>query len=230
MNMMEFNKIFAALLVAGIIASLSGFITKELMHSEHPEEHAYKIEGVEEAGGHDAPAKPKTAEPVLAMIAGADIAQGEKLSRVCAACHSFTKGGANGTGPNLWGVVGAQKGYHAGFSYSKAIEEKGGSWDYASLNQFLWKPKAFVDGTKMNFIGLKKPEDRAAIIAWLRTLSDSPAPLPSSADIAAEKALLGVEEVVEEIIEGVEATEGVEELEEIEKILEEIPALEEAAH
>lgn len=192
MNMMEFNKIFAALLVAGIIASLSGFIAKEIMHDEHLDEHAYKIEGVEDVGaGHGGAAKPKLPEPVLAMIGGADIARGEKLSRACAACHSFTKGGANGTGPNLWNVVNASKAGNAGFSYSDGMTSTGGLWSYADLNKFLWKPKLFVSGTKMNFIGLKKPEDRAAVIAWLRTLSDSQKALPSESDIAAEAAEFG---------------------------------------
>jgi cytochrome c len=70
------------------------------------------------------------------------------------------------------------------------LKAKGGSWTLSDLNHFLWKPKAFVEGTKMNFIGVKKPEDRAALIAYLRTLSDSPAPLPGAADIEKEKAEL----------------------------------------
>lgn len=190
MDNMEFNKIFAATLVAGIVASLSGFVAHKLVHAHSLHENAYKIEGVADAaaaGGAKAPAGP---EPILALLASADPAKGEQVAKVCATCHTFTKGGPNGIGPDLWGVVNRAKGSHEGFAYSDGMKAKGGSWSYADLNHFLWKPKAYVDGTKMNFVGLKKPEDRAALIAWLRTLADSPADLPSQAEIDAETAEL----------------------------------------
>lgn len=186
MSGMELNKIFAAVLVAGIVASLSGFIAREVLHPHALEENAVKIEGVETAGagGPRAPAGP---EPVLALIAGADPVRGQQLSRACAACHTFDKGGSSGaTGPNLWGVVGRDVASAGGFAYSNTMTDVAGGWDYVKLNHFLWKPKAYVPGTKMNFIGLAKAEDRAAMIAWLRTLSDRPLPLPTPAEIAAE--------------------------------------------
>lgn len=189
MDNMEFNKIFAALLVAGIIASLTGFISHKLIHPHELAEDAYKIEGVAEEGAGGVKAAQK-AEPILAMLADADVARGEQVAKACAACHTFNKGGANGIGPNLWGVVNHDKGAHAGFAYSEGMLASEGSWSYASLNKFLWKPKAYVEGTKMNFVGLKKPEDRAAVIAWLRTLSDSQPGLPGKAAIDAEAAEL----------------------------------------
>ena len=73
-----------------------------------------------------------------------------------------------------------------GYAYSTALSEFGGTWDYQSLNAFLAKPKAYISGTKMNFAGLKKPQDRANMLAWLRTMADSQAPLPTAEDIAAE--------------------------------------------
>lgn len=183
---MEMNKIFAAVLVAGIIAMLSGFVSRQIVHAEKLEENAYKIEVTEAAAGGGA-AKAAGAEPILALLAAADVAKGEKVAKACAACHTFTKGGANGVGPNLYGVVGGAKDHVAGFAYSGTLKGQGGDvWTYAELNKFLWKPKAYAAGTKMNFVGLKKPEDRAAVIAWLRTQADSPKPLPSAADIAAE--------------------------------------------
>lgn len=186
---MEFNKIFAAILVAGIIASLSGFISHKLVHPHDLHENAYKIEGVVEGAGGGAAVVAK-AEPVLALLANADIAKGEQSAKVCATCHSFAKGGANAIGPGLWGVVNHDKGAHAGFAYSDGLKNMDGVWSYANLNKFLWKPKAYVEGTKMNFVGLKKPEDRANVIAYLRTLSDAPAALPSAAQIEAENAEL----------------------------------------
>ncbi len=190
MGGMEFNKIFAAVLVAGIIAMLGGFVAKQLVHPHKLEKDVYTIE-VAEVAGPDGAAAPAGPEPILAMIATADAARGEKVAKACAACHTFTKGGPNGVGPNLWGVVGGPKDHMPGFAYSGAILEKGGpTWTYAEMNKFLWKPKAYAPGTKMSYAGLKKPEDRAALLAWLRTQSDSPVALPSDAEIAAETAEL----------------------------------------
>ncbi len=188
MGGMEFNKIFAALLVAGIVASLSGFISKKLVHPEELEENAFHVE-VAEGGAAGAAPKIQLPEPVLHLVAAADIARGEKLAKACAACHSFEKGGPNGVGPYLWNTVNKPKHHASGFSYSGALTANGvANWTYQSLNYFLWKPKKYAPGTKMNYLGIKKPEDRAAMIAWLRTLADSPAPLPSAAEIATEKA------------------------------------------
>ena len=190
MGGMEFNKIFAALLIAGIVASLSGFIAKKLVQPEELEENAFKIE-IAEAGGTGAAPKVELPDPILGMIAEADIVRGQKVAKACAACHVFDKGGPNGVGPNLWNTVGKTKQHAANFSYSGALAANGGPvWTYAELNHFLWKPKKYAPGTKMTFIGVKKTQDRAALIAWLRTLSDNPAPLPSQAEIDAEKAAL----------------------------------------
>lgn len=187
---MEFNKIFAAVLVAGIAASFSGFVSHKLVHPHGLTENAYPIEGVEvDASAAGAKAPPK-AEPVLALLANADIAKGQQTAKVCATCHSFVKGGPNGLGPHLWDVVNHDKAAHSDYAYSPAMKDSAGNWNYASLNKFLWKPKDYVQGTKMNFVGLRKPEDRANVIAYLRTLSDSPAALPGASEIAAEEAEL----------------------------------------
>lgn len=188
MDSFEFNKIFAAVLVAGITAMLAGFVAEHLVHPHELEKNAVEIAGLEgSAGGGQAEAM---AEPVLGLIAAADVEKGKSLSKACASCHSFDKGGPVKTGPSLWGVVGRGKGSSAGFAYSAGMTAKGGNWNYAELNKFLWKPKKYISDTKMNFVGLKKPEDRAAMIAWLRTLNDSPAALPGEGEIAAEAAEL----------------------------------------
>ena len=186
MSNLESNKIFAALLVAGIVGMMTGFIAKKIVVTDHLEEDAFPIEVAEAAGAKSTIEKPKGPEPILAMIAEADITRGEKLSKACAACHSFDKGGANRIGPNLWNVVNAAKGTHAGFTYSSTMAAFGGQWGYKELNHFLWKPKDYMSGTKMNYIGLRKAKDRAAIIAWMRTLHDTPQPLPTAEEIAAE--------------------------------------------
>lgn len=186
MSGMEFNKLFAAILVAGIVAMLSGFVAKKVIHVPDPEKNAYQVEVAEggEAGGAVAEA---VAEPILALLASADVAKGENVAKACAACHSFNKGEAARVGPNLYGIVGSKHAHMDGFAYSdamKAMHDQ--TWDYKALNTFLWNPKKHVPGTKMVFAGLKKPEQRADVIAYLRSLADAPAPLPSEAEIAAE--------------------------------------------
>ena len=190
MGGMEFNKIFAAVLVAGIVAMLGGFVAKQVIHPHKLEKEAFTIEAMEESAGGGA-AGPTGPQPILALIEAADAAKGEKIAKACAACHTFTKGGPAGVGPNLYGVVGGPKDHMAGFAYSGALLEVGGNtWTYAELNKFLYKPKAYAKNTKMSYAGLKKPEDRAALIAWLRTQADSPKALPSAAEISAEEAEL----------------------------------------
>jgi len=166
---LENNKIFAAILVAAIVAMLSGFVSSKIIHSDDLEEDAFPIEVAEvvPAGG---PVKVAVADPIADLIAGADMAKGQKLSKACAACHSFDKGGPNKIGPNLWNIYNNKKGMHASFSYSDALLEKGGKWDVAGLNTFLWKPKKYISGTKMNYAGMRKPEDRAAIVKYLQSL------------------------------------------------------------
>ena len=114
------------------------------------------------------------------MLAKADPARGQALTKVCATCHTFDKGGAAKVGPNLYNVVDRAKGSEAGFAYSDAMKAKGGKWTFEDLNTFITNPKAFVDGTKMGFGGEPDPEKRADIIVYLRSLSDSPAPLPAA--------------------------------------------------
>jgi cytochrome c len=172
---LEANKIFAAILTAGIIASGSGVLSRMLYRPHQLEEPVYKVEGTAEAAG-PAAAEEKTPLPVL--LASADPAAGEKTARKCVSCHDFTKGGPNKVGPNLWGVVDRPVGKHEGFSYSSAMASHGGNWDWESLDHFLTNPKAAVPGTKMSFAGIPKDKERADLLAYLRTLSDNPPPLP----------------------------------------------------
>ncbi len=118
------------------------------------------------------------APQIAVLLAAADAGAGKKLAKKCATCHSFEQGGKNKIGPILWNIVGAEKGKHEGFTYSKALVEKGGTWTYGDLDAFLSAPKAYVTGTKMLFPGFKKPQDRANLILYLHSLSDEPPPLP----------------------------------------------------
>lgn len=186
MDELGFNKVFAGVLLAGLLL-MAGIKAADVLipHTELAE-NAYKIEVPE--GDVAAAAAPvdKGPDPILALLASADAAAGEKLSKKCSACHVFAAGGASKVGPALWGIVNASKGAVDGFAYSSALAGFGGAWDYQALNAFLAKPKAYISGTKMNFAGLKKPQDRANMIAYLRQQADAAAPLPTAEEIAAE--------------------------------------------
>ncbi len=166
---LENNKIFAAVLVAGIVIMLSGFIANKFIPDEDLEEDAFPIEAAEVATAGALKVE-AVAEPIADLIAAADPTRGAKLSKACAACHSFDKGGPNKIGPNLWNTYNNKKGHIASFAYSDALLAKGGVWNVENLNSFLWKPKKYIPGTKMNYAGMRKPEDRAAIVKYLQTL------------------------------------------------------------
>lgn len=165
------NNALAGILLAGIVAMSAGFVAKIVYHPHSSEEvAAYPIE-VTEGGdaGAGAQAVVATADPIADLIAGADAAHGEKLFKVCAACHTIDAGGANKVGPNLAGIVGRATASHGGFAYSDAMKAKGGSWTVDELNAFLWNPKKTVAGTKMAYAGMKKAEDRAALVKYLKS-------------------------------------------------------------
>lgn len=186
---MKSNMVLAAVVSAGIIAWLSGYLSGYVVNTAEIEKDAVTIE-VAEAAPAGGAAKPSGPEPILELIAAADVERGKSVAKACAACHSFDSGGKNGVGPNLYGMVGKKKDSVEGYAYSGKLEEYGGpTWSYEELNKFLWKPKVYAPGTKMSFVGIKKPEDRAAVLAYLRTYGDKP--LPSAAEIEKEKADLG---------------------------------------
>lgn len=182
MNSFELNKIAAAVLLAGIIAMVTGILSDELVKSKPLQESVYKVPGLEASAPAETAAstgEPEKIEPIAPLLASAKVAEGENIAKKCAACHSFNKGGANKVGPNLWEIVGANHAHAEGFAYSAAIAGmKAKPWTYEELNAFVANPKAYAPGTKMAFAGIKKPEERAAVIAYLRSLSDAPKPLP----------------------------------------------------
>ena len=102
----------------------------------------------------------------------------EKRSlKKCAACHSIAKGGSNKIGPALWGVLGKPAGSVSDYKYSKAMTAHGKPWSFEEMNSFLIKPKDWIKGTKMTFVGLKNDKDRAAVILYMNEKTNSPLPL-----------------------------------------------------
>lgn len=134
-------------------------------------------------------ARPAAAAPAVAidlgtLLASADPAVGKDKARVCVSCHDFANGGPNRIGPNLWGVVGRDVASHGGFAYSPAMSAEPGTWTYQLLFDYLASPARTVPGTKMSFAGMRRPEDRAAVIKYLTTLGSAP-PMPVPKAIAA---------------------------------------------
>ncbi len=163
-----------------------------IFHSEAPEKEGFTIvaeEGTSEAGAGGAAEVEVDIKPLLLK---ADASAGEAVFKKCASCHTADKGGANKVGPNLWGLVNRPIASHEGFSYSAGMKtfSEGGKvvWDYDHLSYFIEAPKKHVPGTAMGFAGVKKPDERANLIAWLREQADAPAALPDASAGSAEAA------------------------------------------
>lgn len=182
MDSFELNKLIGGFLAVVFVVFSVSIVSDSIFASHAPHEPGYIIEAAEEDAGGAAPAE--EGPSVLALLQDADPAAGEAVFRKCAACHTAEKGGANKVGPNLWGIVNRPVASHEGFNYSSAMRDfsQGGSvvWDFQHLSEFLKSPRDYVEGTAMAFAGLRKPEEEANLLAYLRTLSDNPAPLPEA--------------------------------------------------
>ncbi|WP_062227316.1 c-type cytochrome [Aureimonas frigidaquae] len=187
MNSFEANKIFGAILGAVFVLFGGSLLAEAIFHSELPEREGFAIVAQEQTGGGDAEAP--AAVPIAVLMQEADAEAGAAIFKRCQACHSGEKGGPNLVGPDLWDIVNRPIAIHEGFSYSSAMmafsEDHSVHWDYEHLNGFLHNPRQYVSGTAMSFAGINKDQDRANLIAYLRTLSDNPAPLPEAAPAAA---------------------------------------------
>ncbi|WP_417693878.1 c-type cytochrome [Roseibium sp.] len=182
MDSFTLNKAAGAVLMVLILTMGVGIVSDIIFEPSEPETPGYAIavatEGTGEAGGG---AVEDAVEPIAVRLASASAADGEKVAKKCAACHDFNEGGANKVGPLLWDLVGRKPGAHEGFAYSTAMVafgEEHPEWSFEQLDHFLTKPKDHIPGTTMGFAGLRKPDDRSNIIAYLREQASDPVPLP----------------------------------------------------
>lgn len=171
------NTFFGWTLFGGIVALGSMILTGEYFHSETPEKGGYEVADAAPAEGGGAEAAKPT------NFAAGDVAKGSETFKKCASCHSITSGGANGIGPNLYAVMGKKHGATGGFAYSAGMLAKAGNWDFEGMDAWLKSPKKYVEGTKMSFAGLSKPEDRADVIAYINAQGSNLA-VPASPETA----------------------------------------------
>lgn len=171
----------AGWLLAAAISILGLSIVTGIIYAPHnPAKPGYIVPGVEQETADAGPAK-AAEKPIEFYLASADPQKGAAVFKKCAACHNVQPGGPAGIGPNLYGVVGGPHAHMAGFGYSDAMmSTKGKPWDWHALNEWLSNPKAYIPGNKMAFAGISKPEDRAAVIAYLNSMSAKPLPMPAA--------------------------------------------------
>jgi cytochrome c len=183
MDSFEINKILGAFLFTCLVLLSLNIGASALYAPLKPAKPGFEVAVTEHAAG-GAQAKAEPEEPIEKLLAGASVDKGANAAKKCAACHTFGKGEPNRVGPNLYGVVGRAKGTEGGFEYSTALKGKGGNWTIEDLNAFLTNPKGYAPGTKMSFAGLPRGSERADVIAFLNSKSDSPQALPKAAEAA----------------------------------------------
>ena len=191
MSDLTFNKIAGGVLLTGLVIFGLREVSTIVFDKHAPEKAGYEI-AVEESTEGGAAAVEVAPDWGTALLLPANVAAGQAVAAKCAACHKLDAGGANGVGPGLWGVQGRKPGTHGGFAYSAAMKEFGAKnpvWDYDHMYEFLKAPGKYIPGTNMTFVGIKKPEDRVALIAYLHSLGSTlPIPAPKPADAAAAPA------------------------------------------
>jgi cytochrome c len=180
MDSFELNKVLGAILAGSMLLLCVHLLAGSIFAPVLPAKPGYKIVARERPSGAPV-AKVETVAPIATRLAEADVSRGKSISKVCMTCHTLAKGAPNKIGPNLWNVVDRPRASEPGFDYSAAMRAKGGKWSFDELDKFLTHPQGYIPGTKMTFGGIDNAEQRGDLIAYLRTLSDHPAPLPEAA-------------------------------------------------
>ena len=170
------NKIIASVILTILLVLGINKIADIIFFVEKPEKPAYQVANISATATAETTSESSSSESgeIMALLASASVADGKKIFKKCAACHSIAKGGANKIGPALWGVLGRKAGSISDYKYSKAMAAHAKPWSLEEMNGFLIKPKDWIKGTKMSFAGLKKAEDRAAVILYMNENTNSP--------------------------------------------------------
>jgi cytochrome c len=184
MESFELNKVLGAVLGICLCLQVLNLSADEIFAPKFPAKPGFKI-AVKEAEPATQPAQKAPEQPIENLLAAASPDHGKDIAKVCMTCHTLQKGEPNKIGPNLYGVVGRPRASEPGYDYSAAMKAKGGSWTFDELNKFLSGPRNYIPGTKMTFAGFDSEHQRADVIAYLRTLSDNPVPLPKAAEAPA---------------------------------------------
>jgi cytochrome c len=171
------NKIIVSIVFAVILVIIINKITNVIYHVEKPEKSAYQVATITADASKMNIETNSESGNIITLFASTSAADGAKVFKKCAACHSISQGGGNKIGPALWGVLGRQAGAVSDYKYSKAMAAYEKAWSFEEMNGFLIKPKDWIKGTKMSFAGLKNAKDRAAVILYMNKNTSSPLPL-----------------------------------------------------
>ena len=172
MNKIIVSIVFAVILIIGI-----NKIADSIYYVEKPEKSAYQVASVTTVASTTSAETSSETGNIMALFASTSAAEGAKVFKKCAACHSIADGGKNKIGPALWGVLGRQAGSLPDYKYSKAMAAYGKKWSFEEMNGFLIKPKDWIKGTKMSYAGLKSEKERAAVILYMNENTNSPLPI-----------------------------------------------------
>ena len=174
MNKIIVSIVFAIILVLGI-----NKVTDVIFYVEKPEKSIQVTSLTTVASTTSAETSSENSESgnIMALFASTSAADGAKVFKKCLTCHSIGKGDPNKIGPNIFGVLNRKAGSISDYKYSKAMAAYGKVWSFEEMNGFLTKPKDWIKGTKMSFMGLKSAKDRAAVILYMNENTDNPLPL-----------------------------------------------------
>ena len=197
MDSFEWNKVFAAVIASALLIMVITTISDGLFpQTESKPAFTIEVASAEPSGT----AVEEVAGPSLAeLLANSDVAKGAKQWAKCKACHTVDKGGKHGTGPNLFGIMGRGVGAIDEFKYSALLAESTAVWTYDLMDKWLENPKKIFKGTTMGFGGIRKEKQRADLLAYLASMSDSPLPFPAveaAAEAVVEEATQAVSEAV----------------------------------
>ena len=171
------NKIIVSIILTVTLIFVINKTTDFIYYVEKPEKSSFQIDGmvaVANSSSSETSSSNSESGDIIALFASTSAAEGAKIFKKCAACHSIAEGGANKIGPALWGVLGRKAGSLPDYKYSKAMVNYRKSWSFEEMNGFLLKPKDWIKGTKMSFAGLKNDKERAAAILYLNENTNSP--------------------------------------------------------